>query len=156
MSFAALTLETVGGFSTWPVRETTAASSGVTTTALGTRDATKYAGLGLTGADFIAGTGVKIVGKKKKWERPVIKRWKGTVIAVIYYDASQASKNEVLILDGFTETVASFGATWGQSVARWNDELEDDLMYIGFAVCQFCTLVKYGLKMVDCVVEELD
>ncbi|KAF7175180.1 hypothetical protein CNMCM7691_006584 [Aspergillus felis] len=164
---ASLTFQTVGGFSTWPVGETPAALSGVPT-ALDTRDAIKYAGWVLTGADFLAGTVVKIVGKKKELERPVIKRWKGTVSAVLsipslclsltgdIMDASQDSKKEVLIVDGFIETAASFGATWGKSVARWNDELENELMYIGLAVYQFCTLVNYGLKMVDFVVEELD
>ncbi|PKX89969.1 uncharacterized protein P174DRAFT_424174 [Aspergillus novofumigatus IBT 16806] len=112
---------------------------------MGTRDAIKYAGWALTGADFVASTVVKIVGKKKKVKRPVIKRWKGTVSAVLsvptlclsitgdIMDASQASKTQALIVDGFIETVASFGATWGQSVARWNDELENYLMYIGLA-----------------------
>ncbi|KAG2019146.1 hypothetical protein GB937_005439 [Aspergillus fischeri] len=165
---ASLTFETVGGFSTWPVGETPAALSGVTTTALGTRDAIKYAGWVLAGADLFAGTVVKIVGKKKNLERPVIKRWKGTISAVLsvptlclsltgdIMDASQDSKKEVLIVDGFIETVASFGATWGKSVARWNDEFENELMYMGLAVYQFCTLVNYGLKMADFVVEELD
>lgn len=71
-------------------------------------------------------------------------------------DASQGSKKDVLIVDGFIETAASFGATWGKSVARWNDEFENELMYIGLAVYQFCTLLNYGLKIVDFAVEELD
>ncbi|KAM0095802.1 hypothetical protein ACP6JD_000612 [Aspergillus fumigatus] len=165
---ASLTFETVGGFSTWPVGETPAAVSGVTTTALSTRDAIKYAGWVVAGADLLAGAVVKIVGKKKKLERPVIKRWKGTVSAVMsvptlclsltgnIMDASQGSKKDVLIVDGFIETAASFGATWGKSVARWNDEFENELMYIGLAVYQFCTLLNYGLKIVDFAVEELD
>ncbi|KAJ8212576.1 hypothetical protein LV164_002350 [Aspergillus fumigatus] len=165
---ASLTFETVGGFSTWPVGETPAAVSGVTTTALSTRDAIKYAGWVLAGADLLAGAVVKIVGKKKKLERPVIKRWKGTVSAVMsvptlclsltgnIMDASQGSKKDVLIVDGFIETAASFGATWGKSVARWNDEFENELMYIGLAVYQFCTLLNYGLKIADFAIEKLD
>ncbi|KAF4176539.1 hypothetical protein CNMCM8927_000713 [Aspergillus lentulus] len=135
---------------------------------MGTRDAIKYAGSALTGADFIAGTVVKIVGRKKKVERPVIKGWKGTVSAILsvptlclsltgdIVDANQASKKQALIVDGFIETVASFGATWEQSVLRWNDKLKTYLMYIGLAVYQISTVVRYGLKVVDFAVEELD
>ncbi|PYH40187.1 uncharacterized protein BP01DRAFT_410995 [Aspergillus saccharolyticus JOP 1030-1] len=168
---ASLTFSTVNGFTTWPVAKTAAASgdsAGMTTASVDTRDAIKYAGWALAGADFASSTVIKIVSKKKKLERPVVKRWKGTVAAVLsvpslclgltgdIMDASEASKNEVLIVNGFIETIAGFAATWGQSVARWNNELENYLMYIGLAVYQVCTLLKYGLKLEDFAIEQLD
>lgn len=73
-----------------------------------------------------------------------------------YHGCQSRQQKDVLIVDGFIETAASFGATWGKSVARWNDEFENELMYIGLAVYQFCTLLNYGLKIVDFAVEELD
>lgn len=111
---------------------------------------------------------IKIVGKKKKLERPVVKRWKGTTAAVLsvpilcvslagnIMDAEEGTKKNVLIVDAFIETAAAFGSTWGSSVARWNNELENELMYIGLAVKQGCTLVNYGLKVLDFAVEHLD
>ncbi|PYI24824.1 hypothetical protein BO86DRAFT_433701 [Aspergillus japonicus CBS 114.51] len=169
---ASLTFAAVNGFTTWPVGggATSAASysSGLTTASLDTKHAIKYAGWALTGAKFTSGTVVKLVGKKMKLERPVVKRWKGTVSAVLsvpslclgltgdIMDATAAEKNEVLIVNGFIETIAGFAGTWGKAVAQWNDELENYLMYIGLAVYQVCRVVKYGLKVEDFAIEHLD
>lgn len=117
---------------------------------------------------MVSGLVIKIVAKKKKVERPVVKRWKATTGAVMsvpklcvslagdIMDAEEGTKNKVLIVDAFIETAASFGSTWGGSVAGWNNELENYLMYIGLAVKQGCTLVNYGLKVLDFAVERLD
>lgn len=108
---------------------------------------------------------IKRVAKKKKVDRPVVKRWKATTAAVMsvpklcvslagdIMDAEEGTKNDVLIVDAFIETAASFGATWGGSVAAWNNEVENYLMYMGLAVKQVCTLVNYGLKVVDFSIE---
>ncbi|OJK02615.1 hypothetical protein ASPACDRAFT_57619 [Aspergillus aculeatus ATCC 16872] len=142
---ASLTFAAVNGFTTWP-----------------------GGGWVLKGAKFTSGTVVKLVGKKMKLERPVVKRWKGTVSAVLSVpslclgltgditDATAAEKNEVLIVNGFIETIAGFAGTWGKAVAQWNDELENYLMYIGLAVYQVCRVVKYGLKVEDFAIEKLD
>lgn len=108
------------------------------------------------------------MAKKKKLERPVVKRWKATTQAVIsvpklcislasdIMDAEEGTKNEVLIVDAFIETATSFGSTWGSSVATWNNELENYLMYIGLAVKEVCTWVNYGSKVIDFEAERLD
>ncbi|RAH63727.1 uncharacterized protein BO66DRAFT_476374 [Aspergillus aculeatinus CBS 121060] len=169
---ASLTFAAVNGFTTWPVGDDTASaasySSGLTTASLDTKHALKYAGWALGGAKLASGTVIKLVSKKMKLERPVVKRWKGTVSAVLsvpslclklttdIMDATAAEKNEVLIINGFIETIAGFAGTWGKAVAQWNDELENYLMYIGLAVYQVCRVVKYGLKVEDFAIEKLD
>lgn len=106
---------------------------------------------------------IKVVAKAKKAERPVIKRWKGTVGAVLSVpklclalcegieDADEGEKETILIVNEFLEGGFAFGKQWGTSVAQWNNELENELMYIGLAVKQACAIAYYGLKLVDFV-----
>lgn len=108
------------------------------------------------------------MGKKKKLERPVVKRWKATTEAIIsvpnlcvslagdIMDAEEGTKKKVLIVDAFIETATSFGSTWGSSVARWNNELENYLMYIGLGVKEVCDLVNFGLQVLDFEAKQLD
>ncbi|KAI1490630.1 hypothetical protein F5X96DRAFT_678940 [Biscogniauxia mediterranea] len=135
---ASITFDSVGGFATWPVGATK--SSGVAATDFDSRAFLKYTGWGLGGASMVSSLVIKIVAKKKKVERPVVKRWKATTAAVLsvpelcvslagdIMDAEEGTKNKVLIVDAFIETAASFGSTWGGSVAGWNNELENYLM----------------------------
>ncbi|KAI5926244.1 hypothetical protein F4810DRAFT_586578 [Camillea tinctor] len=162
---ASLTFDSIGGFATWPVVATK--PSGVTTTDFNSKEFLKYTGWGLSGVSMVSSLVIKIVAKKKKVERPVVKRWKATTAAVMsvpklcvslagdIIDAEEGTKQKVLIVDAFLETAATFGSTWGGSVAAWNNELENYLMYIGLAVKQACTLVKYELKLLDFSVEQL-
>lgn len=161
---ASLTFAGVDRFAAWPVL---AITSRATTTDVDTRAFLKYTGWALAGANFVSGAVVKIVGKKKKVERPVVKRWEATTEAVIsiprlcvalagnIMDAESGDKETVLVVDGFLETATSFGSSWGSAVAGWNNEVENYLLYIGLAVQQICTFLNYGLLVVD-FVEELD
>lgn len=108
---------------------------------------------------------LKVVAKRKKAERPVVKRWKATVGAVMSVpklclaltegidDATDGEKETVLIVNEFLEGALSFGKQWGSSVAGWNNEIENELMYAGLAVKQVCAIALYGLKIVDFVEE---
>jgi hypothetical protein len=61
----------------------------------------------------------------------------------------------LVIVNAYIFSAASFGASWGGAVARWNDEFENALMYIGMAVSQACTLTHYYLLVVDFVYDTL-
>ncbi|XXH03862.1 hypothetical protein Hte_010268 [Hypoxylon texense] len=161
---ASLTFAGVSGFTTWPVL---AVTSGVAATNIDTRAFLKYTGWALASVNLVSGAVVKIVGKKKKVERPLVKRWVATTEAIVsiprlcvtlagdIMDAEVGNKKTVLVVDGFLETATSFGSSWGSAVAGWNNDIENYLMYIGLAVQQSCTLLNYGLLVVD-FEEELD
>lgn len=104
---------------------------------------------------------IKVVAKSKKAPRPVVKRWKATVGAVTsvpklclslsngIQDVQERKKNDVLIVNGFLEGALKFGKQWGESVAAWNNEVENPVMYAGLAVKQVCAYTIYGLEVVD-------
>ena len=110
---------------------------------------------------------VKAVAKAKKAERPVTKRWRGTIAAVVsvpmlcvaltsdVIDATRAENQTVIIVNHFLEDFLSFGKKWGFAAASWNNEVENEIMYAGLAVKQACTIVRYGLKIVDFAVERV-
>lgn len=104
---------------------------------------------------------VKVVAKAKKAPRPVIKRWKATVGAALsvpklclsltngIQEAEEGEKHDILIVNGFLKGGFTFGKQWGESVAAWNNEVENELMYAGLVVKQLCAYAIYGLKIVD-------
>lgn len=158
---ASLTFESVGAFVSWPILSSQSATSELGYTDV--KNIMKYSKWALTLTNFAAQAVVKVVAKSKKAKRPVIKRWKGTVGAVIsvprlcvalssgIYDVNEGTKKETLIIDGFTEAALSFGKAWGNAVACWNNEVENELMYVGLAIKQVCTVANSGLKIVDFV-----
>lgn len=101
------------------------------------------------------------MSKAKAAEQPAVKRWKGTTAAVISVpmlcaaltvdinSAVEAKKKTGLIVDAFIETFLSFGKQWGYAAACWNDEVENEVQYVGLAVKQACTYARYALKVVD-------
>lgn len=111
---------------------------------------------------------IKVVAKAKKAPRPVTKRWKATVGAVTsvpklclsltngIQDSQEGEKNDVIIVNGFLKGGFKFGKQWGESVAAWNNEVENPLMYAGLLVKQICAYSIYGLQVVDFVVGMID
>ena len=103
------------------------------------------------------------MAKAKAAEQPAVKRWKGTIAAVISVptlcaaltmdinSAVEAKKKTVLIVDAFIEAFFNFGKQWGYAAACWNNEVENEVQYVGLAVKQVCTLALYGLKVLDFV-----
>lgn len=104
---------------------------------------------------------IKVVAKAKKAPRPVVKRWKATVGAAMsvpklclsltngIQDAKEGEKSDILIVNGFLKGGFTFGKQWGESVAAWNNQVENELMYAGLVVKQICAIALYGLKIVD-------
>ncbi|KAL4984975.1 hypothetical protein BDW68DRAFT_193269 [Aspergillus falconensis] len=164
MDSASLTFNTLGGFTTWPVK---ANEDSKRSLVIGARDWVKYAGWGLSGAEFLAGAILNAVAKRKNISRPVKKRFKATLMAVMsvpslclsltgnIMDQEAGYKQDWLIVNAYIASAAGFGASWGGAVARWNDEFENALMYIGMAVSQACTLTHYYLLVVDFVYDTL-
>ncbi|KAF7539729.1 hypothetical protein G7Z17_g12369 [Cylindrodendrum hubeiense] len=160
LNSTSLTFETVGGFISWPVE----GSDGTTTMEIDSFDLgkfAKYSKWGLTVTNFAANAVVKIVAKGKKAEQPVLKRWKGSVAAVISVpmlcvaltgdinDSREGTQKTEIIVNHFIEAFLKFGKQWGFAAASWNDEIENEVMYIGLAVKEVCTYVGYGLKVLD-------
>ncbi|KAF5963542.1 hypothetical protein FBULB1_13337 [Fusarium bulbicola] len=116
---------------------------------------------GLTVTNFAANTVVKIVGKATKAEQPAIKRWKGSVAAVISVpmlcvaliqninDSVEAKKKTTIIVNHFIEAFLKFGKQWGLAVSSWNNEVENEILYIALAVKQACTYGRYVFKIGD-------
>ena len=110
---------------------------------------------------------VKVVAKAKKAKQPVIKRWKGSVAAVISVptlcvaltgdinDSVEGKEKTELIVNHFIEAFLKFGKQWGFAIASWNNEVENELMYLGLAVKQACTIGLYGFKILDFAEEQL-
>ncbi|KAJ4307476.1 hypothetical protein N0V84_012705 [Fusarium piperis] len=127
----------------------------------------KYSKWGLTVTNFAANAVVKVVGKAKKAEQPAIKRWKGSVAAVISVpmlcvaltgdinDSIEAKKKTAVIVNHFIEAFLKFGKQWGFAVSSWNNEVENEVMYIALAVKQVCTYGRYGFKSTDFIVEHV-
>ncbi|KAF7615700.1 hypothetical protein F9C07_2285063 [Aspergillus flavus] len=156
---ATLAFEAVGGFVEWPVipDETTAED----TRAFDLAKFNKYSGWALKGAGMGSSVIIKVVAKAKKAPRPVVKRWKATVGAAMsvpklclsltngIQDAKEGEKSDILIVNGFLKGGFTFGKQWGESVAAWNNQVENELMYAGLVVKQICAIALYGLKIVD-------
>ncbi|KJK68217.1 hypothetical protein P875_00076254 [Aspergillus parasiticus SU-1] len=156
---ATLAFEAVGGFVEWPIipDETSAED----TRAFDLAKFNKYSGWALKGAGMGSSVIVKVVAKAKKAPRPVVKRWKATVGAVMsvpklclsltngIQDAEEGEKSDILIVNGFLKGGFTFGKQWGESVAAWNNQVENELMYAGLVVKQICAIALYGLKIVD-------
>ncbi|RAL09112.1 uncharacterized protein BO97DRAFT_459557 [Aspergillus homomorphus CBS 101889] len=164
MDSATLTFNTMAGVTTWPVA---APDSKMAEGKSAAREAIKYAGWGLSGAEALAGVILNRVAKKKDIPRPVKKRFKATLMAVMsvpslaltltgdIMDEEAGAKPEWLLVSAYVEAAASFGASWGGAVARWNDEFENLLMYAGIAVNLACTMFKYYLLTVDFVFTDI-
>ncbi|GMG13227.1 unnamed protein product [Aspergillus oryzae] len=118
-------------------------------------------GWALKGAGMGSSVIIKVVAKAKKAPRPVVKRWKATVGAAMsvpklclsltngIQDAKEGEKSDILIVNGFLKGGFTFGKQWGESVAAWNNQVENELMYAGLVVKQICAIALYGLKIVD-------
>lgn len=95
----------------------------------------------------------------------VIKRWKGGITAVISVpmlcvaltadinDSVEGRKKTVIIVDHFFEHFLKFGKQWGYAVACWNNEVENELLYIALVVKVLCGDGIYGFKITDFVVD---
>ncbi|KAL5592278.1 hypothetical protein FOBRF1_013304 [Fusarium oxysporum] len=163
---ASLTFETINGFLNWPADDGSGTSM-IQANAATIGQVTKYSKWGLTLTNFAANTVVKIVGKAKKAEQPAIKRWKGSVAAVISVpmicvaltndinDSVEAKKKTAIIVNHFIEAFLKFGKQWGLAISSWNDEVENEILYIALAVKQVCTYGRYGLKIADFVEEHV-
>ncbi|KAI8717021.1 hypothetical protein NCS52_00997300 [Fusarium sp. LHS14.1] len=163
---ASLTFETVGGFLSWPV-EGSYGTAMIQTNSFDVGRFAKYSKWGLTVTNFAANAVVKVVGKAKKAEQPAIKRWKGSVAAVISVpmlclaltgdinDSIEAKKKTAIIVNHFIEAFLKFGKQWGFAVSSWNNEVENEIMYIALAVKQVCTYGRYGFKITDFIVEHV-
>ncbi|RFU77335.1 hypothetical protein TARUN_4887 [Trichoderma arundinaceum] len=161
LNATSLTFETINTFIIWPVNEDSAkpTSSSTTTKFI------KYSKLGLTLSNFGAAAVANVVAKAKKADQPTIKRWKGTIAAVMAVpticvaltkDVNDAVEGEVktdLVVNHFVESFLEFGKQWGFAAASWTNEIEDVVMYIGLAVQQVCTYGGYGCKIYDFVEE---
>ncbi|RAH66417.1 uncharacterized protein BO66DRAFT_184781 [Aspergillus aculeatinus CBS 121060] len=93
-------------------------------------------------------------GGEGSFSRPVKKRYKATMVAVIsvpslclglvgYMDHEAGRKQDWLIVNAYIGTAAGHDASWGGAIARWTDEFENALMYLGLPVGSVCTLVRY-------------
>ncbi|KAG9503501.1 hypothetical protein J7337_006346, partial [Fusarium musae] len=127
----------------------------------------KYSAFGLQGVKFAAGIVVKIVGKVKSLDQMVIKRWKGGITAVISMpmlcvaltadinDSVEGRKKTVIVVDHFFEHFLKFGKQWGYAVACWNNDVENELLYIALVVKVLCGDGIYGFKITDFVVDHV-
>ncbi|KAF4334795.1 hypothetical protein FBEOM_11362 [Fusarium beomiforme] len=156
---ASLTFETINCFLNWPVDDIRGNTATV-------GKVTKYSKWGLTLTNFAANAVANIVGKAEKAEQPVIKRWKGSVAAVISVpmicvaltqdinDLVERTTMTPIIENHFIEAFLKFGKQWGFAVSSWNDEVEDETLYVALAVKQACTYGSYALKIADFVEED--
>lgn len=104
---------------------------------------------------------VKKVGKKKGANQMVVKRWKGTVTAVVavpmlcvaviknILEATEGNEKTGLIINHFIMSYLEFGKQWGKAAASWANEVEDPVMYAGLALQQVCMSGLQGLKTVE-------
>lgn len=99
-------------------------------------------------------------GGEGSLSRPVKKRFKATMMAVISVpslclslvgnmDHEAGRKYDWLVVNAYIGTAAGHDASWGGAVARWTDEFENALMYLGLPVGSVCTLVRYYCFAID-------
>lgn len=101
----------------------------------------------------------------KKADQPTIKRWKGTIAAVVaipticvaltedIHEAEEGTVKTDLVANHFVEAFFEFGKQLGFAAASWDDEIENIVMYVGLAVQQICTYGGYGCKIYNFVEE---
>ncbi|KAL6901484.1 hypothetical protein GGI43DRAFT_433631 [Trichoderma evansii] len=163
LNATSLTFETIATFISWPVNQdpTKPAPADSSTTV----EFIKYSKLALTLSNFGAATVANVVAKAKKADQPTIKRWKGTIAAVMSVpaicvalteDINNAMDGQMktdLVANHFVEAFLEFGKQWGFAAASWDNEVESIVMYVGLAVEQVCTYGGYGCKIYDFVEE---
>ncbi|UKZ82559.1 hypothetical protein TrVFT333_010350 [Trichoderma virens FT-333] len=160
LNATSLTFETISTFVTWPVdKDAAKPPTDISTTA----KFVKYSKLGLTVSNFGAAALANVIAKVKKADQPTIKRWKGTIAAVVavptlcvaltqdIHDAQEETVKTELVANHFIEAFFELGKQLGFAAASWDNEIESIVMYVGLAVQQICTYCGYGCKIYDFV-----
>ncbi|PNP58955.1 hypothetical protein THARTR1_01203 [Trichoderma harzianum] len=160
LNATSLTFETISTFITWPAGEDPTKPPTDTST---TAKFVKYSKLGLTVSNFSAAALANVIAKVKKADQPTIKRWKGTIAAVVavptlcvaltkdIHEAQEGTVKTELLANHFIEAFFELGKQLGFAAASWDNEIESIIMYVGLAVQQICSYGGYGCKIYDFV-----
>ncbi|KAK0757264.1 hypothetical protein N5P37_009982 [Trichoderma harzianum] len=160
LNATSLTFETISTFITWPVGEDPTKPPTDTST---TAKFVKYSKLGLTVSNFGAAALANVIAKVKKADQPTIKRWKGTIAAIVavptlcvaltndIHEAQEGIVKTELVANHFIEAFFELGKQLGFAAASWDNEIESIIMYVGLAVQQICSYGGYGCKIYDFV-----